>query len=248
MSYKNRVVIVTGSGEGVGRGIALKFAEKGAIVVVADKNDSLGRETVDMIYDIKGSGIFITCDVTEENSVMRLFRKVMTYYGRLDILINNVGMSFRKSLDMTTFSEWQKVMDTNLKSLFLCIREASPIMKQARHGSIVNIACSDSLLRGMDMEIYAAAKGGVISMTKSLAVSLDPYGIQVNSVSPGLLKTSGYKRLRTIAGEEPMSLGFNRLDDVAEACIALTHDDNDYVNGTDLVIDQVRMKKMVHLI
>ncbi len=248
MSYKNRVVVVTGSGEGVGRSIALKYAKKGAIVVVADKSDSLGRETVDMIYDIKGSGIFITCDVTDEESVMELFRKLMTYYGRVDILINNVGMSFSKAIDMTTLDEWQKVIDSNLKSLFLCIREVTPIMKQARHGFIVNIACSDTLFRGIDMEIYSAAMGGVISLTKSLAVSLESFGIQVNSVSPGFLKPSGYKRLKTVVGEEPISFGFSRMNDVAEACIALTHEDNDCVNGTDVVIDQARMKKMVHLL
>lgn len=247
MSYKSKVVVVTGSGEGVGRSIALNYAENGATVVVADKNDRLGRETVDLIYDIKGSAIFITCDVTVMKDVKDLVRKVIAYYGRIDVLVNNVGMSFRKSAMDTSESEWHKVMDTNLKSVYLCVKEMVPFMKEARSGAVVNIACSGSLLREEDMEVYAAAKGGVIGMTKSLAVSLEPYNIQVNSISPGLIRTKGYQRLRSVAGQQELTLGFNRLDDVAKLCVAVTSEDNDYVNGSDLVIDQVRMRKMVHM-
>lgn len=247
MTYKDKVVVVTGAGEGIGRSIALHYAKQGATVVVADKDEHLGRETVDLIYDINGHSIFLYADVTCEDEVVSLMENVIYCYSKIDILVNNVGMNYHKNmLDMTT-EEWNNIINVNLRSVFLCSREAGKYMKTVNQGAIVNIASSKAFMNEPDMEAYAAAKGGIISMTLSMAASLKRYNIQVNCISPGYIETSGYERLSTLNHSDEYSFKMGKSEDVAKACTHVTLDDNDYVNGSNIIIDKALIRKTIYI-
>lgn len=247
MTYKDKVVVVTGAGEGIGRSIALHYAKEGAKVVVADKDEHLGRETVDMIYDLKGSSIFLQADVTSEPDVVLLMENVIYCYSKIDVLINNVGISYHKDMLEMSMEEWNNVINVNLRSVFLCSREAGKYMKTVNSGAIVNIASSKSFMNEPDMEAYAAAKGGIISMTLSMAASFKKYNIQVNCISPGYIETSGYERLSTMNHNDEYTFKIGRTEDIAKACTHLTLEGNDYLNGSNLIIDKGLIRKTVFI-
>lgn len=245
MTYKDKVVVVTGAGEGIGRSIAIQYALLGANVVIADKNERLGRETVDLIYDQKGSSIFLQADVIKESDVILLMENVIHCYGKIDVLVNNVGMNYHKSMLELTIEEWNNILNVNLRSVFLCSKEAAKYMKTVHSGAIVNIASAKALMTEPDMEAYAAAKGGIISMTLSMASSLKQYNIQVNCISPGLIDTTGYERLSTLDHNQKFSLEIGGVDDVAKVCMYITNKNNGYLNGSNVIIDKGLIRKMV---
>ncbi|MBN2222229.1 MAG: SDR family NAD(P)-dependent oxidoreductase [Vallitaleaceae bacterium] len=247
MNYKGEVVVVTGAGEGIGRAIALHYAKEGAKVVVADFNEKTGRETVDLIYDQNGQGIFLEVDVTKERDVVLLMENVIYCYGKIDILINNVGVHYSKPLLELNCVEWDHIINVNLRSVFLCTKEAVKYMKVMRKGAIINIASSKSFLTEPNSEAYVAAKGGIISMTKSLSASLKEYNIQVNCISPGFVKTKGYERLsEVVCISQSHSFLVSDADSIAMACLSITMEDNDYVNGTNVIMDDSLIRKMVY--
>lgn len=247
MTYIDKVVVVTGAGEGIGRSIALHYAKEGAKVVVADKDERLGRESVDLIYDQNGSSIFLQADVTCESDVKLLMENVIHCYNKIDVLVNNVGMSYHKNMLDMTLEEWDNVINVNLRSVFLCSREAGKYMKAVNSGAIVNIASSKSFMNEPDMEAYAAAKGGIVSMTLSMAASFKKYNIQVNCISPGYIETTGYERLSTLDHNEEFTFEIVCTDDIAKACTHLTLEGNEFLNGSNLIIDKGLIRKMIYL-
>lgn len=247
MTYNEKVVVVTGAGEGIGRSIALHYAQLGAKVVVADQNESTGRETVDLIYDQNGSGIYFYADVTKEKDVKRLMENIIYCYGKIDVLINNVGTTYKKTILNMELQEWHGIMDSNLTSVFLCIKEAVKYMKTARKGAIVNIAASQRYVAEADKEAFAAANGGIISMTKSLGTTLSIYNIQVNSISPGYVDSRNCERLKSFPIQNDQSFDINASEDVAITCANVTKDDNGYVNGSNVVIDKVLIRMVLHI-
>lgn len=248
MTFKDKVVIVTGSGDGIGRSIALNYARNGAKVVVAEKNEKTGRETVDLIYDEGGNGIFLQADVSRETDVRQLMENVFNCYHRIDILINNVGEYFSKPMLEMSLDEWNNVINTNLRSVFLCSREVIKYMKAQKQGAILNIASAKTILGEANQEAYVAAKGGVIAMTQSMATSLQGDNIKVNCISPGFLKTTGYERLSKLNQESKISFSNDYIDDIAKTCLYMTKDDNDCVNGSNIVIDHTFIRKLVYLL
>jgi 3-oxoacyl-[acyl-carrier protein] reductase len=190
MKLSGQVAIVTGGGSGQGRATALLFAQEGAKVVVGDLNDKGAAETAQLINRNEGGqALAVKADVTKNDEVRAMVDTALTHYGRLDILINNAGATLFKGIDDTTEAEWDRIINTNLKSIFLCCKAAIPAMRKSGGGSIVNIASVAGLMGMPEHFAYCAAKAGAIHMTKSLALDHGHDNIRINCICPGGVRT-----------------------------------------------------------
>jgi NAD(P)-dependent dehydrogenase (short-subunit alcohol dehydrogenase family) len=190
-----QVVIVTGASHGIGRGIAEAYVAKGAQVVLADVNEKLGKEVSKQLV----GSVFVKTDVRKEADIKNLMKETLKTFGRIDILINNAGKSEFKPLFDLSITEWDDVIQTNLRSVFLCSREAALQMReQESGGSIVNIASTRASMSEPNSEAYAATKGGIVAVTHALAASLAEHRITVNAISPGWIETGDYSELREL--------------------------------------------------
>ncbi len=247
MSYKGKVVIVTGAGRGLGGSIARTYASKGAKVVLAEKELYLGLETEKAIISAGGIATCIKTDVSRPEEIEELFRKSGQLYGTVDILINNAGISKWKSPYEITVEEWDEIINTNLRSVFLCSREAAKIMRVHGGGSIVNIASTRAYMSEPDSEAYAASKGGIVSLTHALATSFSPDHIQVNCISPGWIETGDYNQLNEADHNQHLSGRVGKPEDIVSACLYLTGEGNDFINGTNITVDGGMTRKMIYL-
>ncbi|HNX66863.1 MAG TPA: glucose 1-dehydrogenase [Bacteroidales bacterium] len=246
MSFKNKTIIVTGSGKGIGRCIACRYASEGANVVLADNDKKSGTQTEMDILSSGGSAKFIHTDVSVPDDIRRLVKETVRNYGTIDILINNAGLSRFKSPYTITVEEWDEVLNVNLRGIFLCAREAALVMREHDGGSIVNIASTRAFMSEPDGEAYAASKGGIVALTHALAVSLSPDKIRVNSISPGWIETGDYNQLKETDHKQHLSGRIGRPDDIATACLWLTAEGNEFVNGTNIIIDGGMTRKMIY--
>lgn len=238
-----QVVIVTGASQGIGRGVAEAYIAKGAQVVLADMNEKLGKETSEQLV----GSLFIKTDVRIESDIKKLMEETFKLYGRIDIVINNAGKSEFKNLFDLSLDEWDDVINTNLRSVFLCSREAAVYMrKQDSGGSIVNIASTRAVMSEPNSEAYAASKGGIVAITHALATSLAEHRITVNAISPGWIETAAYNDLRDIDHEQHLSKRVGKPSDIAKACLYLTDPQNDFVTGINLVVDGGMTRKMIY--
>jgi 3-oxoacyl-[acyl-carrier protein] reductase len=238
---KNKVAIVTGSARGIGRGIALILAQNGSNVVLSDLDGTTNEQTAREIEKETGAScIAITCDISVKGEVDALIKKTIEKFGQLDILVNNAGIfPFKPFLEITE-SDWDKVLDINLKSIFLCSQAAAKIMKSG--GKIVNISSIASLVGFEGLTHYCASKGGVNSFTRALALELVPKKINVNAIAPGAIETPGASVSST---EESTKQTINMIPwkrmglpkDIAEAVIFLSSSGADYITGQVLVVD-----------
>ena len=240
---QNQVVIITGASQGIGRGIAEAFVAKGAKVILADVNEELG---IEVSKQLAGS-MFVKTDVRREEDIKNLMNQVINNFGRIDILINNAGKSDFKPLFDLSITEWDDVINTNLRSVFLCSREAAAYMrKQDKGGSIVNMASTRAIMSEPNTEAYAATKGGIVALTHALATSLAEHNITVNAISPGWIETGDYSELRDIDHEQHLSGRVGKPADIAKACLYLTDPQNDFVTGINLVVDGGMTRKMIY--
>jgi len=245
--FSNKTVIVTGAGSGIGKGIALLYAEKGANVVVADINAEAGTQTADRIRETGGEDIFVQTDVRSETDIVRLMETACKTYGHIDILINNAGISVFRPVYELTVEEWDNIINTNLRSVFLCSREAAKYMRlNSEGGAIVNIASTRAVMSEPNSEAYAASKGGIVAVTHALAASLSEDRITVNAVSPGWIETGDYSRLRKTDHEQHLSKRVGKPDDIARACLFLTARENNFVTGINLIVDGGMTRKMIY--
>jgi len=240
---QNQVVIITGASQGIGRGIAEAFVAKGAKVILADVNEELG---IEVSKQLAGS-MFVKTDVRREEDIKNLMNQAINNFGRIDILINNAGKSDFKPLFDLSITEWDDVINTNLRSVFLCSREAAAYMrKQDKGGSIVNMASTRAIMSEPNTEAYAATKGGIVALTHALATSLAEHNITVNAISPGWIETGDYSELRDIDHEQHLSGRVGKPADIAKACLYLTDPQNDFVTGINLVVDGGMTRKMIY--
>lgn len=247
MDFLNKTVIVTGAGQGIGKGIALLYAEKGANVVIADIDEIAGLKTVDVIKEKEGNALFVKTDVKVEDNIIRLMEIANLTFGQIDILINNAGKSVFKSPYELSIEEWDDIINTNLRSVFLASREAAKYMRNNKEGgSIVNIASTRAIMSEPNSEAYAATKGGIVALTHALAASFSADRITVNAISPGWIETGDYSQLRKIDHEQHLSKRVGRPDDIARACLYLTAKENDFVTGINLVVDGGMTRKMIY--
>lgn len=242
MMLNESVAIVTGSARGLGRAIALALAEAGAKLVVNYAGSAeKAEETVQMIRKAGGEALAVQADVSQATDVDKLVRMTMEHYGKIDILVNNAGITRDTLLLRMKEADWDAVMNTNLKGVFLCTKAVSKGMLKQRSGAIVNISSVVGISGNAGQANYAAAKAGVIGFTKSMAKELAPRGIRVNAVAPGYISTD----MTEILPEEVKSqilentpLGrVGKPEDVAKAVLFLVSSEASYITGQTLCVD-----------
>lgn len=247
MNFTEHVIIVTGASNGIGRAIALGYAERGGTVVIADIDESNALPIINHIHDHGGKALFVKTNVNSEDDIVRLVETTVEAFGAIDIIINNAGISKFKPLSELTIDEWDEVINTNLRSVFLLSREATTYMKKNKNGgSIINIASTRALMSEAHSEAYAASKGGMVAITHALAASLSEDRIRVNAISPGWIETGDYSDLRAVDHKQHFSQRVGKPNDVLKACLYLTSEDNDFITGTNLIIDGGMTRKMIY--
>ncbi|PYO54926.1 MAG: cyclopentanol dehydrogenase [Candidatus Rokuibacteriota bacterium] len=244
MRLAGKVALVSGAASGMGQSEATIFAREGAKVVVADILEMEGKQVADKIAAGGGQARFVKLDVTSEAEWDAAVKAAVGAFGKLDVLVNNAGISGTYDTDMLSSAAWDKVMAVNAKGVFLGMKAAIPLMKKAGGGAIVNISSISGFVGqdGVHMA-YNASKGAVRIMTKTAAVQLAGDGIRVNSVHPGFMppmrtsKTSADPTWRAkMLGAVPMKRE-GRVEEVAHAVLFLASDEASYITGTELVVD-----------
>ncbi|MGI2327464.1 SDR family NAD(P)-dependent oxidoreductase [Planococcus sp. YIM B11945] len=232
--FKDKLVVVTGAANGIGNSIAQHFAAEGARVIGLDLED-VALEGVESRR----------CDVGNFNEVINVFSKIHEDYGNIDVLINNAGISEFKSIWEIEESDWDHVLDTNLKSVFICSREAARYMNGDLR-AIVNMASTRAFMSEPNTETYSASKGGIYGLTHSLAATLSENAIRVNSIAPGWIHTGEQSELRNVDHSQHWSGRVGKVDDIARACLFLCDPRNSFVTGECLTIDGGMTRKMIY--
>ena len=245
--WHGHVAVVTGAGSGIGLGIADRFAEAGAQVVLADVNVDCGQQAAAGVQARYGKGLFVAADISRAADCRRLMDTALETYGHIDTLVNNAGVNFVKPTLQMTEEDWDRVVDVDLKGTFLCSRYALESMVARGQGSIVNIGSVHTMATLPEAAPYAAAKGGVLMLTKALAIEFAPHGIRVNTVGPGLTDTQIWQDIQAAAEdiEEAHRHWFDNIPlgrvqtarEVANVVLFLASPDASYVTGANLITD-----------
>ncbi len=243
-SLEGKVAIVTGASRGLGKAIALGYGEAGANVVVAARNAEALEQVVADLEQSAGGGFAVQCDVSQEQDLLNLVARTMERYGRIDILVNNAGISPWVTWSHEVTSDmWSKMLQINLVAPFLLAREVGKVMMQQKSGRIINMASLGGLLGMPGQVTYAATKGGLLQVTKTLAVEWAKYNITVNALAPSILETDltegviqSDKHSKPLLQRIPKGT-FGKSDDVVGAAVYLASDSSSYVTGTVLPID-----------
>ena len=249
MKLNNKVAIVTGSNRGIGKGLAEAFAKAGASVVVnypSNQSDIFREEAHEVVENIKASGseaIAVEADVVIKAEVENLVSKAVEEFGKIDVLVNNAGFIRPAMMLKMTEDEWDQVVDIHLKAPFLCSQAAARVMKEQKSGKIINVTSVAGIMGTVGQVNYSAAKGGILSMTKSQARELARYNICVNAVSLGVVATDMTLKIRT---DEKLKqtymnrilLGrFAEIKDISPAFIFLASDESNYITGQLFCVD-----------
>lgn len=246
MSFNEKNVIVTGGANGIGRAIVTAYAEKGANVIIADKNEPAGKKLETEILNNRRKARFILTDISDPDSAKSMVHEASSEFGPVDILINNAGISeFTPFFDLET-GDWDRIINTNLRGAFLCSQACAAGMKQNGGGAIINIASTRALMSEPGSEAYAASKGGLLALTHAMAVSLSEDQVTVNAISPGWIHTGDYSSLRKIDHEQHLSGRVGKPDDIVRACLFLADPANNFITGENLVIDGGMTRKMIY--
>jgi NAD(P)-dependent dehydrogenase (short-subunit alcohol dehydrogenase family) len=242
----DKVALVTGGGSGIGKAAALEFAKKGAKIALADINVEGGEQTAHQLVEAGGEAIFIKADISKSEEVRSLIKKVVSVYGSLDCAVNNAGIEGKmSSLAACTEEDWDRVIDINLKGVWLCMKYEIPYMREQGGGSIVNMASIAGLRSGLQrFSTYTASKHGVVGLTKAAAVEYAKAGIRINAICPGFIQTPMIEgnsqqnaQLEKVVKEVVPAGRFGTPEEIAEAVIWLSSTAASFVNGHALVVD-----------
>ncbi len=243
MRLQNKVAIITGAGSGIGEGIAKLFAKEGAKVVVANRRIEKGEKVVSEIKAAGGEAFFIQTDVSQWNQVENLVKKTIEIYNTVDIFINNAGIVKFNLLHKTSDSDWEEVININLKGTFYGMKAVIPEMLKKGKGKIVNIASIAGLVGFNQLSAYCASKGGIIALTRQAALDYAKNKININCIAPGVIVSEMTKDL---LADEKTKMNFianipypkiGQPEDIAYAALYLSSDESDYVTGEVLVVD-----------
>lgn len=242
-----RTAVVTGAASGIGRGIAVKLAEKGAKIVVADLSpepNMEGRPTHEKIRENDGEADFVETDVTDEDSIQDMVYQTAERFGKIDILVNNAGVHHSASVTEETEAGWNQVIGVNLKGTFLCSKHVIKHMQEENiEGDIVNIGSIAGLVGYGQSAAYCASKGGVVELTREMALDYGSEGININAVDPGVIKTAMTKDLREdeqtrqFMDQNTVAPRLGEPEDIANAVAFLASDRSDFIMGENLVVD-----------
>ena len=245
--FENRTVIVTGASSGIGRSIARKLGEEGANVVVADvkrEPNQDGRPTDEVINEDGGEAVFIETDVSDEESVQDLVFQAAEKFGQIDVLVNNAGIHIPGSAGDTDLEDWKKTLEVNLDGAFLCSKHVvNHMQEEGVEGDIVNIASIAGIVGYGENAAYCASKGGVVELTREMALDYGSENINVNSVSPGVIKTAMTEEMREdeevreFIDSNTISPRLGEPEDIANAVAFLASDESDFIVGENLVVD-----------
>ncbi len=240
MDVSGKVALITGSGRGIGKAIALKFAQKGATVIINDIKEKMARPAFDQVKKDSPKSSISVFDVSSQEQVEKEIGNIVEKYGRLDVLVNNAGVLRDNYLTKMPEEDWDFVLSVNLKGPYLCCKAAAPFMMKQQDGRIVNVS-SRAYMGNIGQTNYSSSKGGLISMTRTLALELGGFGIRVNAVAPGLIDTPLVKGLRPdviqklIAAQPTKTMG--QPQDIANAVVFLASDDAGFITGEVLHVD-----------
>jgi 3-oxoacyl-[acyl-carrier protein] reductase len=244
MKLKDKIALVTGSSRGVGRAVALGFAKQGANVVVNyTSNENAANEVVETIQSMGSKAIAVKADVAQKPEAENLVKSAIDTFGRLDILVNNAGFTRPSMMIKMTEDQWDQVVDIHLKGAFLCAQAAGLHMKEQKSGKIINVTSVAGIVGTVGQINYSAAKGGIISMTKSIARELARYNVCANVISLGIVATDMTEKIRS--DEKLKEIYMNRIllkrfaeaDDIAPAFVFLASDESNYITGQLLCVD-----------
>ena len=244
MKLKGKAAVVTGGGRGVGRAISLTYAKEGADVVVNYvSNPKTAQEVVEEIQKIGRKGVAVQADVATDTGAKAVVQAAIDNFGKIDILVNNAGFTRPAMLHKLTEDEWNAVLDIHLKGPWLCIKHASKYMMEQKKGYIINVTSVAGLVGTVGQINYSAAKGGIITLTKSAARELARHGINVNCISLGIVATEMTEKIRTdpklaeIYMKRILLNRFAESDDIAPSFVFFASDDAQYISGQVLCVD-----------
>jgi 3-oxoacyl-[acyl-carrier protein] reductase len=244
MKLAGKIAVVTGSSRGVGRAVAMGFATAGADVVINyTSNEKAANEVIERVTALGRKAIAVKADVASKEQVDLLFDETLKAFGKVDILVNNAGFTRPALLVKMTEEQWDQVVDIHMKGAFLCAQAAANHMKEQQSGKIINVTSVAGLVGTVGQINYSAAKGGIISMTKSIARELARYNICANVISLGIVATDMTEKIRT--DEKLRDIYMNRIllkrfaepEDISPAFVFLASDDSNYITGQLLCVD-----------
>jgi len=243
MKLSGKVAIVTGGNSGIGKGIALLFAEEGASVCIVGRNEQRGEDTVKEIRNMGGKAIFVKADVSEEEDTIRYINKTVETFGEINIIVNNAGSIHNSLIVDLSVEDWDKVIKNDLRSVFLGSKYAAiQMIKQNKGGRIINVSSIHAKISEPQAAPYTAAKGGIEMFTKTLATELAPYGITANILAPGATYTELTKPMYTQSVKEAL---YKRIPlkaianprDIAVGALFIASDESWYMTGARICID-----------
>ena len=241
LSLEGKVALITGGARGIGKELALRFAKEGSDIAICDVNMELLEQTAEEIRGMDKDVLVFKADVTSSTEVQNMLDKILDKFKKLDILINNAGITRDGLILRMSEEDWDKVIAVNLKGSFVCTKAAAKVMLKQRFGKIVNLASIIGIMGNIGQANYAASKAGIIGLTKSVAKELAPRGVCVNAIAPGFIKTEMTAKLPEDIQKKMLSvipLGrFGEPKDVADLALFLSSESSSYITGQVIQID-----------
>jgi NAD(P)-dependent dehydrogenase (short-subunit alcohol dehydrogenase family) len=247
MRLKGRIAVITGAGSGIGRASALLFAEEGAFVALVDRDAAGMQETISAVRDAKGEGSVHLGDVGDADFAKATVGEIVSRHGRLDVLMTAAGWSCGGTILTTDPADWDAVFRTNVGGTWLWSREAVPQMQRQGSGSIITLASQLAIAGGRSNSAYIAAKGAIVSLTRTMAVDFATDGIRVNAIAPGAIDTPMLRRsfarhadpepVREASRDRHAMKRFGEAKEIAEAALYLASDASSFTTGTVMVVD-----------